>query len=98
LDLIDYKKEANPIFYAYDISADCNENLYYIAGGVMKFFSKIENKKYLYASYASRNDTYELNEQLGISIVLENKTKQKELKSNALLRLYEGHFEKFFNN
>jgi transcriptional regulator with XRE-family HTH domain len=98
LDLIDYKKEANPIFYAYDISADCNENLYYIAGGVMKFFSKLENKKYLYASYASRNDTYELNEQLGISIVLEDKTKQKELKSNALLRLYEGHFEKFFNN
>jgi hypothetical protein len=98
LDLIDYKKEANPVFYAYDISADCNENVYYIAGAVMRFFSKLENKKYLYASYASRDDTYELNEQLGISIVLEDKTKQKELKSNALSRLYEGHFETFFNN
>ena len=64
----------------------------------MRFFSKLENKKYLYASYTSRDDTYELNEQLGISIVLEDKTKQKELKSNALSRLYEGHFETFFNN
>ena len=64
----------------------------------MRFFSKLENKKYLYASHASRDDTYELNEQLGISIVLEDKTKQKELKSNAPSRLYEGHFEKFFNN
>jgi len=98
LDLIDYKKEANPVFYAYDISADCNENLYYIAGAVMRFFSKLENKKYLYASHASRNDTYELNEQLGIPIVLEDTTTQKELKSNTRSRLYEGHFERFFNN
>ncbi len=98
LDLIDYKKEANPVFYAYDISADCNENLYYIAGAVMRFFSKLENKKYLYASNVSRNDTYELNEQLGIPIVLEDTTTQKELKSNARSRLYEGHFERFFNN
>ncbi len=97
LDFIDYKKEDNPVFYAYDICTDCNENLFYIAGAVLRFFSELKNKEYLYASYASRDDTYEFNKNLGITIVWENKIKQKEFKSNAPPRLYEGKFEKFFN-
>ena len=97
LDFIDYKKEDNPVFYAYDICSDCNENMFYIAGSVLRFFSEFKNKNYVYASYTSRDDTYELNENLGITIVWEDKIKQKELKSKAPPRLYEGNFEKFFN-
>ncbi len=97
LDFIDYHKEDNPVFYAYDISADCNANLYYITGAVLRFFSELKNKKYLYASYTSRDDTYEFNKHLGTTIVWEDKIKQRELKSKAPPRLYEGNFEKFFN-
>ena len=97
LDFIDYKKEDNPVFYAYDICTDCNENMFYVAGSVLRFFSELKNKNYVYASYTSRDDTYELNDHLGITIVWEDKIKQKELKSKAPPRLYEGNFEKFFN-
>ncbi len=97
LDFIDYKKEDNPVFYAYDISTDCNENMYYISGALLRFFKELNNKKYLYASYASRDDTYEFNKQLRVTIVWEDKIKQKELKSKAPPRLYEGNFEIFFN-
>ncbi len=97
LDFIDYNKEDNMVFYAYDISTDCNENMFYITGSVLRFFSELKNKKYLYASYASRDDTYEINRLLGVTIVWEDKIKQKELKSKAPPRLYEGNFEKFFN-
>ena len=97
LDFIDYHKEDNPVFYAYDICSDCNENMFYIAGSVLRFFSELKNKNYVYANYASRDDTYELNEHLGVTIVWEDKIKQKELKSKAPPRLYEGNFEKFFN-
>lgn len=43
LDFIDYKKEETPVFYAYALRTDCNENLFYIAGAVLKFFSELEN-------------------------------------------------------
>lgn len=98
LDFIDYKKEDNPVFYAYDICADCNESMFYIAGSILRFFSELKNKDYIYASYTSRDDTYELNEHLGIKIVWEDKIKQKELKSKAPPRLYEGNFENFINS
>ncbi len=95
-NFINYKKEKNPVFYAYDITADCNENLYYIIGGVMRFFKALTNKNYLYASYASRHDTYEMNEQMGTTLVWEDKIYQDELKSKAPPRLYEANFNKFF--
>lgn len=95
-DFIDYKKEDNPVFYAYDICVDCNENMFYIAGSLLRFFRDLKNKNYVYASYTSRDDTYELNEHIGITIVWEDKIKQKQLKSKAPPRLYEGNFEKFF--
>jgi transcriptional regulator with XRE-family HTH domain len=95
-DFVDYKKEDNPVFYAFDVSADCNGNLFYIIGAIMKFFSELKNNKYLYASYTSRDDSYDINKQIGIKLVWEDKIKQKELKSKAPPRLYEGNFEKFF--
>ena len=97
LDFIDYNREDNPVFYAYDVSADCNGNLFYIIGAIMKFFRDLKNKKYLYASYTSRDDTYDLNKQIGVTMVWEDKVKQEKLKSKAPPRLYEGNFEKFLN-
>ena len=97
LDFIEYRKVDNPVFYAYDVGTDCNENMFYIAGSVMRFFKEIQNKNYLYASYTSRDDTYTLNKSIGTTLVWEDKIKQKEVKSKAPPRLYEGNFEKFLN-
>ena len=97
LDFIEYRKVDNPVFYAYDVGTDCNENMFYIAGSVMRFFKELQNKNYLYASYTSRDDTYTLNKNIGTSLVWEDKIKQKEVKSKAPPRLYEGNFEKFLN-
>ncbi|MFT6797441.1 MAG: transcriptional regulator with XRE-family HTH domain [Maribacter sp.] len=97
LDFIEYRKVDNPVFYAYDVGTDCNENMFYIAGSVMRFFKEIQNKNYLYASYTSRDDTYTLNKNIGTTLVWEDKIKQKEVKSKAPPRLYEGNFEKFLN-
>jgi len=94
-DLIDYKKVENPVFYAYDMTADCNENLHYIGGGMMNFFKKLDFP-YTYASYTSRNDTYRINQQLGVSIVWEDKELQQVINSSAPPRLYEGNFKRYF--
>lgn len=97
LDFIAYEKVDNPVFYAYDVGTDCNENMFYIAGSVMRFFRDLKNKNYLYASYTSRDDTYTLNKSIGTTLVWEDKIKQEEVKSKAPPRLYEGNFEKFLN-
>ena len=94
-DLIDYKKVERPIFYAYDIQADCNENLFYIGGKIMSFFEKFD-APYTYASYTSRNDTYRINEQIGVTIVWEDKALQEVINSPAPPRLYEGSFKRYF--
>ncbi|MCF6308366.1 MAG: helix-turn-helix domain-containing protein [Flavobacteriaceae bacterium] len=96
--IIDYKMEEKPVFYAYDINADCNENIIFIISAVLKFFKDFPNKNYTYASYASRHDTFELNELIGINLIWEDKILQNDLESKAAPRLYEGNFTEFLKN
>ena len=86
-DLIDYKTVNKPIFYAYDLSADCNENLFYVTTALRNFFKTINT--FITASYTSREDTYRINEQLGNTLIWEEKTTQNGKKGTA--RLYESH-------
>ena len=87
-DFVDYKNVENPVFYVYDINADCNENLFYISFAIKSFFDKL-NKKHTYASYTSRYDAIKMNEQIGNTLVWEDSEKQKELNSDFAPRLYE---------
>ena len=94
-DFINHENEEQPVFYAYDMNADCIENTYYLFGKILRFFKEIPNKNYLYASYTSRYDTYKVNEQVGTTLVWEDKEIQKQIKSIAPPRLYEGNFTEF---
>ena len=93
-DLIDYKKHPDPILYAYDICSDCNENYFFLVGSVLRFFKQLK-QVYTYAAYTSRYDSYDVNEALGLEIIWEDKMLQKEIKSLAPPRLYEGNFKHF---
>ena len=96
--LINYKQEENPVFYAFDMNADCNENLTFILSKILNFFITLSNKNYTYASYTSRHDTFEVNELLGIKLLWEDKAFQDELKSKAPPRLYQGNFTNFIKS
>jgi len=87
-DFVDYKSVENPVFYAYDVNADCNENLFYISYAIKSFFEDIK-RSYTYASYTSRYDAIKINEQIGNTLVWEDKERQKELNSEFAPRLYE---------
>jgi len=96
--LINYKQEEKPVFYAFDMNADCNENMTFILSRILNFFKTFSNKNYTYASYTSRHDTFEVNELLGIKLIWEDKAFQDELKSKAPPRLYEGNFTAFLES
>ena len=93
-DLIDYRKQKNPVFYAYNISADCNETLFYLAASIFSFLKEFK-RDFIYASYTSRNDSYHINSLMGVYIVWEDKELQKEIKSLAPPRLYESNYVVF---
>ena len=95
-DLINYKTNEQPVFYCHSITADCNENFFYIIGSVLKFYRDITIDDYLYALLTSRYDSHKMSTQLGVSTVW----KDYEVKAKYGLidapRLIEGTFHKFF--
>jgi transcriptional regulator with XRE-family HTH domain len=94
-DLVDFRKEPVPVFHAFDLTADCNENMYYLIGTILRFFQEISHKNYLYSSITARYDSYEINEQIGMKIVWEDRQEQADLSLPAPPRFYEGNFEAF---
>lgn len=95
-DLIDIKNEAYPIYYAYDINADCNESLFYLSGEIIKYFKTID-KNYVYGAFVSRTDSFSINNQLGIKIVWEDKSRSSKDADNSVPRFYEGNFSKYLS-
>ena len=94
--LINYKTNEQPVFYCHSITADCNENFFYIIGAVLKFYRDTPLKNYLYALLTSRYDSHKMSAQLGVTTVwedLEIKTKYNLIDAP---RLVEGTFHKFF--
>jgi hypothetical protein len=89
-DLVDFRKVDNPVFYLYDLSADCNETFFIIVSYLNSFFDNLEDVDYTTASITSRHDSYKLNEQLDTVLVWEDTEMQKRLNSKAPIRLYES--------
>lgn len=96
-DLTSYKSQDKPIFYRYDITGDCNNTIFYVMAAFFRFFRDIENKDYLFCGYTERDDNYNLNLQIGLKVVWEDKKLQKELKLNAPPRFLEGNFNNFLS-
>ena len=96
-DLINYKLEEKPFFYRYDITGDCNNTIFCIMAAFLRFFRDLENRDYLICGYTERDDNYNLNLQIGLKVVWEDKKLQKELKLNAPPRFLEGNFNNFLS-
>lgn len=95
-DLVDYKKLEKPIFYAYDINSDCNENLFYISSKIITFFKGVQGN-YLYGAFVSRTDSYSINNQLGVEVVWEDKEEKTTNEQTIVPRFYEGNFTKYLS-
>jgi hypothetical protein len=96
-DLVNYKTQERPVFFNYDITADCNDNLFYLAHDFLDFFKNISNDSYEYCSYTMRYDSYRINEQLGLQLLWENPVQRDALGLEYHPRLYIGNFKKYFS-
>jgi len=94
--LIKYTSVQNPVFYCHSITADCNENFFYIIGAVLKFFRDLPINNYLYALLTSRYDSHKMSTQLGVHTVWEDFEIKKKHNLVDAPRLVEGSFHNFF--
>ncbi len=93
--LVNYRHQDTPVFYCHSITADCNENFFYIIGTVLKFYRDTPLKNYVYALLTSRYDSHHMSEQLGVEVVWEDFDIQKKEHLPAEPRLVEGNFNAF---
>jgi len=97
-DLIDYNLMEQPIFYRYDITGDCNDTIFYVLAYYFRFFRDLENKNYIMCGYTERDDNYQINLQIGLRFVWEDKELQKVLNLDAPPRFFEGNFNLFLSD
>lgn len=95
-DLANYKNMDKPVFFNYDITADCNDNIYYLAHTYLDFFNKLETS-YEYCSFTMRYDSFEINKQLGLQLVWEDEIQRDALGLEYHPRFYSGNFNNYFS-
>ena len=71
-DLVDPKTQETPVFLNYDSTADCNDNIYYLANRGFRFFKDLENQDYIYCAYNNRYDNTEFQRHTGLEVVWTN--------------------------
>lgn len=94
-DLVNYKTQDCPVFYCHSITADCNENFFYIIGAVLKFYKETPLNNYLYALLTSRHDSRDMSKQLRLKTVWEDNFIKEKYKLKDTPRLVEGTFDEF---
>ena len=93
--LANYKTMDKPIFFNYDITADCNANVFYLAHQYLSFFKGL-TAPYEYCSHTMRYDSYKINEQLGLQLLWENPIQRDGLGLEYHPRFYAGNFNSYF--
>jgi hypothetical protein len=68
-DFVNPKTQETPVFFNYDSTADCNDNIYYLVNHLFHFFKNIENQDYIFCAYNNRYDNAEFQKHVGLEVV-----------------------------
>lgn len=96
-DLIAHRKLERPIFHGFDITADSNDNIFYITAELLRFVRDKPNQNYLFCSMPFRYDNYDLNEQVGLKIIWEGEKRKNEYGLDIAPRFQEGNLKNFLS-
>lgn len=94
-DLIPHRKLDRAIFFAFDITADSNDNMFFINSHLLRFLRDIPHQDYLFCSITNRFDNFEINEQVGLKIIWEGIKGKNKFGLEVAPRFQEGNFRNF---
>jgi transcriptional regulator with XRE-family HTH domain len=97
-DLVNYRNRERPIFLNYDVTADCNDNVFFLGHQILAFFLDLPADDYIFCSYTSRYDSYKLNQQMKLELVWEDPIEKDALGLEYHPRLYEGNLNAFLSD
>jgi len=87
-----------PIFFGFDITADCNENLFYISGHLLRVLRDKPFQDYLYCAIPLRTDNFHVNEDLGLKIIWVGEKGLNKYGLEMAPRFQEGNFKDFLSS
>jgi len=94
-DLVHPDRMKRPIYYGFDITADCNDNIFYITGQLLRVTRGRPDQDYLYCATPFRSDNFELNKEMGLSIIWEGEKGINKYGLEMAPRFQEGNFKDF---
>ena len=97
-DLVNYRNRERPVFLNYDITADCNDNIFFLAHQILAFFVDLPTDDYVFCSYTSRYDSFKLNQQMKLELVWEDPVESDALGLEYHPRFYEGNLNAFLTD
>lgn len=97
-NLVNYRNRERPIFLNYDITADCNDNIFFLAHQILAFFLDLPIDDYVFCSYTSRYDSFTINKQMKLDLVWEDPVETDALGLDYHPRFYEGNLESFLSD
>ena len=96
-DLVTYKQLSKPVFLNYDITADCNDNIFFLSHQILNFFKDYQLKDYIFCSYTARYDSFELNKQIELDLAWEEEVSTDALGLDYHPRFYHGNLKAFLS-
>jgi len=94
-DLVHPSQMDKPIYYGFDITADCNDNIFYIAAQLLRVLRENSGRDYLYCATPFRSDNFKLNEDIGLKIIWEGEKGVNQYGLEVAPRFQEGNFRDF---
>jgi len=94
-DLVHPGQMDKPIYYGFDITADCNDNIFYIAAQLLRMLRENSGRDYLYCATPFRSDNFKLNEDIGLKIIWEGEKGVNQYGLEVAPRFQEGNFRDF---
>ncbi len=94
-DLVNYKTQDQIIFYGFDITADCNDNIFYLFNQLLRFFRDVRNQNYLYCCTSLRYDSHKLITDFGLKIIWKEENELNNLGLEFSRHFQEGDFREF---
>jgi transcriptional regulator with XRE-family HTH domain len=92
-DLVNFRTEEVPVFYAYSIYADSNDNFHYIFNAVLRFLRSYKN--YIFSGLVVRPDAISIMLELGLKKVWEDESYYSEFGKDFKPVFMEGQIRTF---
>lgn len=94
-DLIHPGQMKRPIYFGFDITADCNDNIFYITAHLMRTIREKPVRDYLYCAIPFRSDNFKLNSDIGLKIIWEGEKGVNQYGLEIAPRFQEGNLRDF---